>query len=261
MSQLDPEIVETLLSKRANFIQALISTPRKKRELTELLDCSRSTIDRVLRSLADQQLVEYRDGSWRATAVGVCAYRQRGLYTDFIEDLSRVAPILSELPPENSVDEQFLRESNSYLSTEAVPDAVLVPVLASVHKADSVCGVVPKALAGSAADFYDFATSGTSYKLELVMTETVFDQLYEVYPEATNEAIRDPNVTLLRGDIEVEYGLWISDNNEAGIIVYSKRGIQGTILNDTQVAIEWATEQYESVKRKAGQVYTREEFH
>lgn len=249
--------VESLASNRSEYLQALTTSPRSKRELVELLDCSRSTVDRVLRSLADAYLVEYNDGKWHATAVGICAYRRHESYTGFIEDLADASLILTELPPENPVDDRFLTRSTPHASAEAVPDAVLAPMFASVREASTVRGLVPRALAGSAADFYDFATSGDSSDLELIIADTVFDQLYEIYPEDMNGALEDPNATFLRGEVSVPYGLWISDTDEVGIVVYSEKGLQGTILNDTEAAVEWATEQYDSIKQDAEEIFLR----
>jgi len=53
MKRPDPAKLEALIADRSGFLRLLTAAPRSKRELTELLDCSRSTIDRVLRSLAD----------------------------------------------------------------------------------------------------------------------------------------------------------------------------------------------------------------
>ncbi|NHX37452.1 MULTISPECIES: helix-turn-helix transcriptional regulator [Halolamina] len=257
MEQPDPADFESLIADRSGFLRVLTAAPRSKRELTELFDSSRSTIDRVLRSLADAHLVEYRDGEWHATAAGVCAYRKHDEYASFLNDLADAAPILAALPTETSIHEAFLAGSTAHIAEENVPDAVLDPMLQSIREASLVRGFAPKALVGSAMDFYDAAVTGDAYELELVVDGDVFDQLYELQPQETREAVEDPDVTLLRGPIPYAYGLWIVDDTDVGIVVYTEKGIQGCILNDTETAVDWAVEQFESVKDTAEPILFR----
>jgi predicted transcriptional regulator len=257
MEQPDPADFESLIADRSGFLRALTAAPRSKRELTELLDCSRSTIDRVLRSLAEAYLVEYRDGEWYATAAGVCAYRKHNQYASFLTDLADAAPILAALPTETFINEAFLAGSAAHIAKENVPDAVLDPMLQSVREASLVRGFAPRALVGSSMDFYDAAVTGDTYELELVVDGDVFDRLYELQPQETRDAVENPDVTLLRGAIPYAYGLWIVDDTEVGIVVYTEKGIQGCILNDTETAVDWAVEQFESVKNTAEPILFR----
>jgi Predicted transcriptional regulator len=257
MKRPDPAKLEALIADRSGFLRLLTAAPRSKRELTELLDCSRSTIDRVLRSLADAYLVEYRDGEWHATAAGACAYRKHDEYASFLSYLADAAPILAALPTETSIDDAFLEGSTAHIAEENVPDAVLDPMLQSVREASLVRGFAPKALIGSAMDFYDAAVTGDGYELELVLDGDVFDRLYELQPQETREAVEDPDVMLLRGAIPYVYGLWIVDDTAVGIVVYTEKGIQGCILNDTETAVGWGVEQLESVKDTAEPIIFR----
>ena len=131
MEQPDPTELVALIADRSGFLRVLTAAPRSKRELTELLDCSRSTIDRVLRSLAEAYLVEYREGEWHATAAGACAYRKHDEYASFLTNLADAAPILAAFPTETSIDEAFLAGSTAHIAEENVPDAVLDPMLST----------------------------------------------------------------------------------------------------------------------------------
>jgi len=257
MEQPDPAELEALIADRSGFLRVLTASPRSKRELTELLDCSRSTIDRVLRSLAGAYLVEYRDGEWHATAAGVCAYRKHDEYASFLTDLADAAPILAALPTETPIGEAFLSGSTTHIAEEKVPDAVLDPMLQSVRAASLVRGFAPKALVGSAMDFYDAVVTGDEYEVELVVDGDVFDQLYALQPQETGEAVEDPDITLLRGTIPYAFGLWIADESEVGIVVYTEKGVQGCMLNDTETAVNWAVDQFESVRDSAEPILFR----
>ncbi|WP_096396407.1 winged helix-turn-helix domain-containing protein [Halorubrum trapanicum] len=257
MKQPDPADFEALIADRSGFLRVLTAAPRSKRDLTELFDCSRSTIDRVLRSLADAYLVEYQDGEWHATAAGVCAYRKHDEYASFLTDLADAAPILAALPTETPIGEAFLPGSTAHIAESSVPDAVLDVMLCSVRGASVVRGLVPKAPAGSATEFYEAAVTDDSATLELVLDGDVFDRLYELNPQETKDALDKPSVTLFRGTIPWTFGLWIADETEVGVVVYTEQGIQGCMLNDTKTAVEWATEQYDSVERDAEEIFLR----
>lgn len=260
MDHPDPNDLETLIATRSEYLRALTIAPRSKRDLTELRKCSRSTVDRALRTLADAHLVEYRDGEWHATAVGICAHRVHDEYQSFLSDLSEAAPIITELPPENSIGEAFLAGSTAYPADDTVPDAVLEPMLRSVREATHIQGFVPKTLVRSAKSFYAAATDDTAYEFELVFDGDVFDRLYELNPRKTRDALNDPNVSLFRGPIPQEFELWVADKTEAGIIVYTKQGIQGCILNETEGAVKWALEQFSSVKEGADPIILRSDY-
>jgi hypothetical protein len=81
--------------------------------------------------------------------------------------------------------------------------------------------------------------------------------LYELQPQETREAVEDPDVMLLRGAIPYVYGLWIVDDTEVGVVVYTEKGIQGCILNDTETAVGWGVDQLDSVKDTAEPIIFR----
>lgn len=239
--------LEHLLSDRSKFLSALATEAQAKRELTESLDCSRSTVNRVLRSLADTELVEYRDGNWHITAVGRAAYQYHDNYIESLGDLVKAEPVVSALPSKTAITESFIAGSTVHTADSVVPDAAIDPMLTSVSEAQTVRGLVPNALAVLGTEFYDAATVG-EHEVELVFDESVLDRLSETQLVDLDQAAENPNVTLLRRDISVSFGLWIADDTEAGVTVYSDGGIRGLLLNDTDSAVEWALSLFRTVK-------------
>lgn len=65
-----PPELSTTLAKRFECLAALVDQPRTKSELDEVLDYSRSTLDRAIRDLRDVNLVAYEDGIWKPTFLG-----------------------------------------------------------------------------------------------------------------------------------------------------------------------------------------------
>ena len=57
--------------------------------------------------------------------------------------------------------------------------------------------------------------------------------------------------TVLSGEVPVEFGLWITDDTEAGVVVYGGQGIEGVLINDSPDAVAWAESLYERVAETA----------
>lgn len=74
-------------------------------------------------------------------------------------------------------------------------------------------------------------TAGPDYELELVIENDVFACLSAVSrPTELQDAHHDPQILLYRGEIPFSFGLWIADETEAGLIVYTDRGIRGLLV-------------------------------
>jgi hypothetical protein len=54
-----------------------------------------------------------------------------------------------------------------------------------------------------------------------------------------------------RADVPVSYGLWVADDDNAGVVIYSDGGIAGIIVNDSPAAIAWARDLYEQTRQNA----------
>jgi predicted transcriptional regulator len=153
-------------------------------------------------------------------------------------------PILSVLKDFNRAD-------------PAVPDEVIQVLLDSVADATHIRGFTPMAISAYADQFYARATAGDEYQLELILPADVFERLYAKYPDQTEEALHDTDVSLRRGSIPVSFGLWIADASHAGIVVYAEQGVRGLIINDTDAALAWAETQYERVQQGTEPLFFR----
>ncbi|WP_265111768.1 helix-turn-helix transcriptional regulator [Halosolutus halophilus] len=253
------EILGRLVSDRRDCLAALVTKPRTKQELTNQLPCSRSTVDRAITDLSDAQLVEYAGGKWRTTYVGACTYRQYEAYSGRLCDIAEAAPVLEALPDETTMEDVFVIGSSVYETNPSVPDGTLDPMFASVRDATRVRVVVPKVMIGLADRFYRNVATGETYALEVLSATHVLEQLRELEFERGTEAMEDSNVSLYHGRIPFSFGFWISDEMEVGVIVYTKTGIAGILVNDTDEAVDRAVTKYESVKVAAEPVPTRRE--
>jgi predicted transcriptional regulator len=239
--------VENVLAKRGETLRALLERPRSKRDMVDDLGTPRSTLDRAVRELETTGLVEYRDGAYHPTLFGRAALETHEWYRQSLEDLATAADVVAPLPPDSPLDRTFLTGAEVVASAPHLPDEVVSRLLESVGEADRVRGVAPVGMDGHLDAFRD-ATATRAGGLELVLTPELFDHIARTRPQETLEAVESGRARFFRADIPFRFGLWVADDREAGVVVYTDTGIRGVLVNDDGDAVEWALELYERVK-------------
>ncbi|ELZ91043.1 helix-turn-helix transcriptional regulator [Haloferax sulfurifontis] len=240
-----------LLVRRSSFVRALAERPRDKRGLADDLDASRSTVDRVVRDLLDAGLVERADGLYRLTCVGRCALGAYDECLDSLRGVKAAQDLLSMLPTDAPLDPAFLAGASVHTSTPDIPDSAIRELFSSVESAERVYGVAPVALVGQLRPFYETATEGGTV-VEMIIADELFDRLAAA-PDSHAvilDQLRHDSVTLYRAEVPFRFGLWVTES-EAGIVVYTDTGVGGVARNDTEAAVEWATEQFEALRENA----------
>lgn len=239
------------------MLSVLSNSSYNRRDLLEEVTCAESTLDRGLRQLEDAGLIQYRDGQWELTKLGYCTYRQYKMYTEGLNDIVEAAPMLLSLSPDTPLSEKFLRCSESFEAEPNAPDLVLSHLFKSVEQARQIRGLVPKVLFNAINPFYETATTGANYEIELVFERDVYDSVYSHYSDELQRVLQDPQISLLRGSVPFSFGLWIADNAKAGVIIYTDCGVRGLIVNDTTEALKWAESTYIEVKEQAEPILLR----
>ncbi|WP_049922507.1 helix-turn-helix transcriptional regulator [Halopiger djelfimassiliensis] len=247
-----------LIEQRHAYLQAIATTPQSKQDLTDTLETPRSTLDDIVRELETADLVEYRDGKWHATVLGQIALEMYVDYNDRIERLLEAAPIIEQLPTDTPVGSSFLVGADVYVASNAIPDEVIRVFLEAVESANWIRCLTPLVLSGYVEEFYQSATAGEDYRLDIVLPVDVYKRVHDLHPEQAAKTIDDERIEFYSGAVPVTFSLWIADDDHAGIIVYANNGIQGILINDTADALTWAIEQYDRIKEDAEPLVTHE---
>jgi len=246
-----------ILLKRHKCLHTLDNQPQAKPELIESLDIPRSTLDDIVRDLEHADLVEYHDGKWQLTLLGRYTLNHHTRYKEGLESLTNATPVIKELPRDTPVERRFLRDAEVHVATTPVPDEVMQVFLDAVGSATHVRGVTPLAMVGYIDSFYRAATTGSDAQLEAVLPLETFERLQTLHPDSTEKAMDDDDITLYHADIPVTFSLWIADDDHAGLIVYADQGVQGILINDTDDALNWATDQYDRIQKDAEPIFYR----
>ncbi|MDL0138614.1 hypothetical protein PNP85_03705 [Halobacterium salinarum] len=257
MARSAPFDLADVLLKRHKCLCALGNQPHAKPELVEALDIPRSTLDDIVRDLEHANLVEYHDGEWQLTLFGQYTLDHHARYKEGLATLADAIPVINELPQDTPVERRFLIDADVHVGTAPVPDEIMHVFLDAVESATHVRSVTPLAMAGYADSFYRAATTGSDVHLEAVLPLETFERLQTLHPDSTDKAMADDDITLYHADIPVTFSLWIADDDHAGLIVYADQGVQGILINDTDDALDWATDQYDRIQEDAEPIFYR----
>ena len=248
--------LDTIVGKRQSFLESLEKNSKDKCELETDLDISRSTVDRGIRELSNAGLVTSTNSDYQLTLAGRTALTAAQQYHRRLQEIDSGRDLLSTLPSGIDIADVFLDGASYAQASPEIPDRIIRYLFDSIESADVFRGVSPVALAGYLDEFYAVTTAnGTIVKH--VVDEDVVETLLAA-PELRSGFIKQAQhdrVSLLSGDISFNYGVWIVDDIEAGIVFYTDTGVRGIIINDSDAAIQWAHNQWESVMADATSIH------
>jgi predicted transcriptional regulator len=247
----DGRHVEAVVLSREGVLRAIVQEPRTKRDLTEVVSSSRSTVDRAIRELLDAGLVRQVDSEYEATMAAECALDAVETFHDRMRVVSDAVAALGHLPPDTPFDPTFLDGAEVQVTTPTMPDSVIQRLFESVESASHVRGIAPVVLSGHLQSFYEAAKGGEA-DIEMLIDGDVLDRM--VASPNTRDILaaqlRDEQVTISRVDVPFSFGVWITED-EAGVVVYSDTGVRGIIVNDTEAAYAWAERWFENLSAEA----------
>ncbi|QIB75148.1 hypothetical protein GL213_04655 [Halogeometricum borinquense] len=250
----DGRRIEDIALSREQVLRAVVLEAHSKRELTEVVESSRSTVDRAIRELLDVGLVTQRDGRYEATLAGECALEAVEAFHERMQQVSSARGVLGCLPPDTPLDSAFLDGADVYTTMPEMPDGVIQRLFESIEGACHLRGVAPAVLSGHLKPFYD-AAKASDADVEMVLDSDVLDQL--IAEPSTRDIflsqLTDDRITISRGDVPFSFGLWITET-EVGVVVYTDTGIRGVIVNDTDTAYSWAERQFEELSADASEI-------
>jgi len=245
-----------VVAKRRDVLGAL-STPTTKPELVDRLNTSRSTVDRAVEDLLDNDFVE-RDGShYVATYAGREALAAYERYLDRLDALAQAQPVLSALPPDIDIDPAALDGAQVVESTPAAPNGPIEVNVDPVQRAETLRATSP-VVAPRYFEAVDNLIEGPGTDIELVYTEAAFEALSTTYEAALNRVEAADDVRGFVTERPIPYVVWtaeVPDGTVSGLIVHDDTGLVGLINNDTDAMNEWAQAEYERFRADAEQVY------
>lgn len=241
-----------VLSKRYDIIEALVDGPKTKPELDSQLAVSRSTIDRGIADLLEHEYVEKVNSAFQATETGRLAFQSYARCLDYLETVQKSTPVVNLLPKE-VVSHEFLRGARIDVVNPQIPWKVLERSSEIIHSAESLRATAP-IMFKEFLDSISKSLDRTELDAEIIIDDALYGQLGRPEREILHEFQQTPRHTLLTTGLPTSHAVWIAESGRgdyAGITAYQGGQVVGVIYNDSESAVEWGIEKYESVKRSS----------
>lgn len=237
---------------RIAVLRAIRQQPRRPAALTDCVDVTRTTVQRVLAGFLDRQWV-CKDGStYRISPTGrrVCAAYETVL--DEAAAARKVVPVVAEAP---TVIEELplsaLADCEITVATEQDPLAVVDRVVdrfaaGSGSHVVAASPIVTQSFNRVAADLL---ADGTT--IEHVIDERVLDASATEFPEALDRAIEHDAISVYVADEPVPFGFFTYDDVvcAAG---YDDRNRPSVLLESTDSdVVAWARDRFERMREAA----------
>jgi predicted transcriptional regulator len=237
---------------RVAILRALREEPRRPAELTDAVDATRTTVQRILGGFRERNWVVKRDADYRVTPTGVRvhdAYEtlltevERGeRYGRFAEAVERVGV---DFPPEGIPDSELTVASDQ--NPLAVVDR-LTDLLRESRGAEirAVSPVVLQQFNDAAAAALDGGAD-----VELIIDRRVADASVAEFGPATDRALNDDDAEVYVSADPIEYGL-VRCDDVACVTAYDERNNPRCVLESTdETVVDWVDEAFASLRDEA----------
>lgn len=240
------DLVRTLCN-RHEFLVALRVAPREKRTLVETLGVSRSTVDRALRELEAEGLVERTERGYRLTAAGRLAASLTDAILSATSDLHAVAEPLRAASPDAPLDLRLVSGATAAEATERVRSRPLSPVMDLLTDASRVYVLAPVISRPGSFDRVCEAVLDADTDVEMVFEASLAEELLPPNRDRVAAMVRTGFTPLVTTG--VPFGLVLgetADGWETHVVTYGDDGdLRGVVSNDTPAAAAWAWETYQ----------------
>lgn len=248
--------VVRLVFQREEFLERLSDGTADKPELIEAIGVSRSTVDRALKQLQLEGLVERRSGRYGLTLYGRLASRSYRRLVQETETMRRSRGALRRLPPSTELDPVFFGRGTmlSESQGETNPAAFIRELLGQAE----TFWTVTKSPHFELITLAHRRVVEEDMQFELVHSTDSVERLKLHYPDIVESALGSGNLKLYSLDDIPPFGL-IKAARPAGetvlLVLYGPGGAaESVIVNETSLASFRFDEVFRECKADASRV-------
>ncbi len=232
---------------RVAVLRSLREEPRRPAVLTDAIDATRTTVQRILAGFREREWVVKRDAEYRVTATGkrvhdayetlLAEIDRADRYGGFAADLERAGAGL----PVSALDHGEITAA-----TERDPLAALDRIVTLIRRANgetirAVSPIVTTQYNEAAASALDGGAS-----VELVIDRAVLRASVDEFQQATDRALSDDNASVYVAPNPIEYGLF-RYADIACVIAYGDANNPRYVFESTDPSVtEWVDDRFEA---------------
>jgi predicted transcriptional regulator len=233
------EVVETVF-RRAPVLARLVDGAADKPTLVADLDVSRSTVDRALRELLTNDLVERTDAGYRTTLAGRLALGAFERFCSRVRGVDDALDVLAVLPRDAPFPAALFDGARVERPTPVAPHRPAERNEQLLSWADHVRGCISAVSEQYVANYRRAIDDGTS--VELVFPTAVFERLVREYELADDPVLEAEGVAVRQTDESLPCSVKLhtrDDEAVASLTVYGPDGLRGLVTNDSPEAVAW----------------------
>ncbi|WP_435074764.1 helix-turn-helix transcriptional regulator [Halorubrum sp. HHNYT27] len=233
---------------RVAVLRTLRREPRRPADLTDTVDATRTTIQRILGGFRERDWVVKRDAVYHVTPTGERVYNAYERLLDEVELADRYGRFAAELERVNAgFPAEAIGTGELTVATEQNPLAVVDRLTGLLREANgaeirAVSPVVVQQFNRAAAAALDDGSL-----IELVIDQDVLEASVSDFGPATDRALDDECATVYVSPEPIEYGLFECDG-VACVTAYDRQNNPRCVLESTDpVVAEWVDDRFDSL--------------
>lgn len=233
---------------RHEILATLCEEPLRPADLTDRVDVTRTTVQRVLAGFSERRWVHKRGGSYEPTVGGRRVVDRYESLLDTAEQARHLGPLATHLG--SAVDELPAAAFDGEI-TVATDSAPLAPVDHVVERlreleTDEILVVSPIVSGVFNRAGAEIIECGIGFRM--VIDESVLEQSKEAFPEALRRAHEADAVTVAVSSEQLEVGLVVVDH-VVFIGAYDGDGnLRAVLESENESVVEWGRERYEGLE-------------
>lgn len=241
-----------LLSRRHDLLTLLQEGTRTKGELQTALGVSRSTVDRAIRSLEAESIVNRESGGVSLTQYGRVVLSGCEQFRNGLVGLESAKPLFSSFDTDRPIPFDFFRDVDVVTSDRQSPHRPITAWQQFLDDASEVqsviTGLVPEYVRTYHTQVVEYGVTA-----EVVVEPSVLERLLTTHTDSVNDMIDTDRFEIYEMSTEPTYSVNVGDTDgrEAAMLTYGERGITGFLRSSRPEAVAWAETIFERQKSDA----------
>jgi len=236
-----------VVARRERLLAALHESPQAKCDLVRSLEVSRSTVDRAVRRLESEGLVERRESGYGLTLLGRLVFEEYRTFTERATGLLDASPGLEALPADTTLDPAALVDANVTVAERTMPYRPGDRHLELMEEATHV-RLLSTAVGPRYVNAVRDAVVERGARVLLGVTTAVAERLVTRHAAALDDALATGEFELRELADVPPFSLGMFDRPSGtsfGALVYDEDAPRVYVDNDTTAAIEYGERCFE----------------
>ena len=252
MTAPNPSEVMAVIARRGCVLRSVGTDGIGKRELVDRVDVSRSTVDRSVRELEANGLIERTGSGYRRTLVGELALEEFDTFASRIDGLVGNVGLLNPLPADGAIDAAMFDDASVVRAERHAPQAPITALCGLISTANGIHALSVAVFPQQVDTYVDALENGLS--AEVVLAPEAAERLVSAFDTELSAALDTGRLVLREAPAGSEFGLLVAETDEgpvAGLLLFGEGGVRAFVRNDDHAAVAWARDRLADVWKES----------